>query len=49
MFNLDKAKCKRPTLKINDMNLDKVFQNNKQWIKDKLAVDNDYFEELGKG
>ncbi|WP_339893352.1 carbonic anhydrase [uncultured Algibacter sp.] len=31
------------------MNLDKVFQNNKQWIKDKLAVDNDYFEELGKG
>tara|TARA_R110002126_G_scaffold6305_3_gene33020 strand:- start:6699 stop:7379 length:681 start_codon:yes stop_codon:yes gene_type:complete len=49
VFNLDKAKCKRPTLKINDMNLDKVFQNNKQWIKDKLAVDNDYFEELGKG
>ena len=49
MFNLDKAKCKRPTLKINDVNLDKVFQNNKQWIKDKLAVDNDYFEELGKG
>tara|TARA_R110000868_G_C10628870_1_gene742991 strand:+ start:121 stop:747 length:627 start_codon:yes stop_codon:yes gene_type:complete len=31
------------------MDLDKVFQNNKQWIKAKLAVDNDYFEELGKG
>ncbi|MGC1203976.1 MAG: carbonic anhydrase [Flavobacteriaceae bacterium] len=31
------------------MDLDKVFQNNKQWIKDKLAVDNNYFEELGKG
>jgi carbonic anhydrase len=31
------------------MNLDKVFQNNKQWIKDKLAINNHYFEELGKG
>ena len=31
------------------MDLNKVFQNNKQWIKDKLAVDNNYFEELGKG
>ena len=39
MLKLDKAKCKRPTLKTNTMDLDKVFQNN----------DNDYFEELGKG
>jgi carbonic anhydrase len=31
------------------MDLDKVFENNKQWIKDKLAVDSKYFEELGKG
>ncbi|NLP59266.1 carbonic anhydrase [Lutibacter sp. B1] len=31
------------------MNLDKVFENNKNWIKDKLALSNDYFEELGKG
>tara|TARA_R110002111_G_scaffold2_4_gene30 strand:- start:3816 stop:4496 length:681 start_codon:yes stop_codon:yes gene_type:complete len=49
LLKLDKAKCKRPTLKTNTMDLDKVFQNNKQWIKAKLAVDNDYFEELGKG
>ncbi|SFZ90457.1 carbonic anhydrase [Flaviramulus basaltis] len=31
------------------MDLDKVFENNKQWIKDKLEVQKDYFEELGKG
>ena len=31
------------------MNLDKVFENNKAWIKSKLAVQDDYFEELGKG
>lgn len=31
------------------MNLDKVFENNKNWIKEKLALSNDYFEELGKG
>ncbi len=31
------------------MNLDHVFQNNKKWIKDRLDVDSNYFEELGKG
>ena len=31
------------------MNLDRVFQNNKQWIKEKLANDADYFENLGEG
>ncbi|HEX9601046.1 MAG TPA: carbonic anhydrase [Mariniflexile sp.] len=31
------------------MNLDRVFQNNKQWIKDKLASDAHYFENLGEG
>lgn len=31
------------------MNLDNVFKNNDKWIKDKLAVDTNYFETLGKG
>ena len=31
------------------MKLKNVFENNEQWIKDKLAVDSDYFEKLGKG
>jgi len=31
------------------MNLDKVFENNEQWIKEKLAVDPDFFTNLGKG
>lgn len=31
------------------MNIDKVFKNNEKWIKAKLAVDANYFEELGKG
>ncbi|WP_034042610.1 carbonic anhydrase [Wocania ichthyoenteri] len=31
------------------MNLDKVFDNNEKWIKDKLKVKDNYFEELGKG
>lgn len=31
------------------MNLDTVFQNNKTWIAEKLASDQDYFEKLGKG
>jgi len=31
------------------MDLNKVFENNKKWIADKLAVDSNYFEELGKG
>lgn len=31
------------------MNLEHVFKNNKKFIEDKLSVDKDYFEELGKG
>ncbi|MFH6767143.1 carbonic anhydrase [Gaetbulibacter aquiaggeris] len=31
------------------MNLDKVFENNEQWIKDRLAVEPDFFTNLGKG
>ncbi len=31
------------------MNIDKVFENNKKWITDKLSDDKKYFEELGKG
>tara|TARA_R110002049_G_scaffold62212_2_gene166522 strand:+ start:2481 stop:3107 length:627 start_codon:yes stop_codon:yes gene_type:complete len=31
------------------MNLDKVFQNNKAWIKKQLSISETYFEDLGKG
>jgi carbonic anhydrase len=31
------------------MDLSQVFKNNKKWIKDKLSVQENYFEELGKG
>ena len=31
------------------MNLDRVFENNEKWIKDKLALDPKYFETLGEG
>ena len=31
------------------MNLDRVFQNNETWIKEKLANDANYFETLGQG
>jgi carbonic anhydrase len=31
------------------MDLAKVFENNKEWIKGKLATDRDYFERLSKG
>ncbi|WP_026754591.1 carbonic anhydrase [Sediminibacter sp. Hel_I_10] len=31
------------------MNLNKVFENNEIWIKEKLAKDTNYFEELGQG
>ena len=31
------------------MNLSKVFENNEKWIKEKLAVDPQYFEHMGKG
>ena len=31
------------------MELDTIFKNNKAWVADKLAVDNDYFTNLAKG
>jgi carbonic anhydrase len=31
------------------MNLDKIFQNNKNWVKEKLEINPDYFNYLGKG
>lgn len=31
------------------MDLNKVFQNNEQWVKDKLANNPKYFEDLGEG
>jgi carbonic anhydrase len=31
------------------MNLDRVFLNNETWIKEKLAIDANYFETLGQG
>lgn len=31
------------------MDLNKVFQNNETWIKEKLATDANYFETLGQG
>jgi len=31
------------------MDLDKVFENNQNWIKGKLALDTNYFEKLSKG
>lgn len=31
------------------MNLDKVFENNEKWIEEKLKVDPNFFDELGKG
>jgi carbonic anhydrase len=29
--------------------IEKVFENNKAWIAEKLAVDENYFENLSKG
>lgn len=31
------------------MELEKIFENNRNWVKSKLAVDDDYFENLSKG
>ncbi|MDT7829044.1 carbonic anhydrase [Pricia sp. S334] len=31
------------------MDLNKVFKNNKNWIKEKLSADADFFDKLGKG
>ncbi|MBP8794058.1 MAG: carbonic anhydrase [Lutibacter sp.] len=31
------------------MNVEKIFENNRKWIAEKLSVNEDYFTELGKG
>src|SRR5687768_10923427 len=31
------------------MRLEKLFENNKKWMTDKLSVDENYFENLAKG
>jgi carbonic anhydrase len=31
------------------MNIEQIFQNNTDWVKDKLSKDNHYFENLSKG
>jgi carbonic anhydrase len=31
------------------MDIKNIFQNNKDWVKEKLSVDSDYFENLSKG
>lgn len=31
------------------MQIDNVFKNNEKWIKEKLAISADFFDELGKG
>lgn len=31
------------------MNLNQVFKNNEKWIREKLAFDSNYFDQLGKG
>lgn len=31
------------------MNLDRVFQNNQKWIREKLSTNPSYFEDLGQG
>ncbi|SDS56423.1 carbonic anhydrase [Polaribacter sp. KT25b] len=31
------------------MDLEKVFENNEKWIQEKLSIDKNYFEKLGKG
>ena len=31
------------------MNIDKVFENNKSWIKEKLDVDGSFFDKMGAG
>lgn len=35
--------------KNKQMDLDKVFENNENWVKEKLNLDKDYFENLSKG
>lgn len=35
--------------KTRKMNLDKIFQNNQKWINEKLTLNVNYFDDLGKG
>lgn len=30
-------------------NIEQIFKNNEEWVKEKLAIDSDYFENLSKG
>lgn len=41
--------CAYRSFNYDTMSLDKVFQNNEKWIKEKLALNPNYFDELGKG
>ena len=34
---------------VNIMNIERVFQNNSLWVKEKLALDANYFDNLGMG
>jgi carbonic anhydrase len=40
---------KYKNIKHKKMNLESVFENNKEWIKNKLAENSAYFDELGEG
>jgi len=31
------------------MNIDKIFENNREWVKEKLSIDKDYFDKLSEG
>lgn len=31
------------------MNIDQIFKNNQEWVKDKLNLDAEYFKNLSKG
>jgi carbonic anhydrase len=31
------------------MNIDQIFNNNKNWVEEKLSIDSNYFENLSKG
>lgn len=37
------------SIRTNDMNIEEIFNNNKNWVDDKLSIDSKYFENLSKG
>lgn len=47
MFVLSELKINKNQLHF--MEIDQIFKNNQDWIKDKLKVDSDYFNNLSKG